>query len=880
MLYDLSGCYMRIMHAVIKVFVITLLSICVSVAASAQRKYDKTSLPDLVREIQLNSQRMHDSIQSAQYHGYSKFHIYVGWNALGLNFLPVTEEYHFNGFWTQPDSNRIEIVAMRKATPDTNASVQVKVEAGFPMPNPFQFSYDMSALGTDDEGDNRHPATFYRSHIKEPVKLARKLRDSDDRVSGFVRGNFTEETIEILEGYGNFTQPMDSLKRAMRRTLGRTIAKEFNTLISGDIIYTAERFQNVKLSKETKKLLKLEPSEVDTLALNRMLLENTYSKEIRKFDRDGNPEIIRWPVFPFAVGADSIYNYELLSEIGFDIRRVIEIGVRPKDTNDPGVIGKFQIDPDEKIVVGSDVVFNEAAHYLQQELDAEDDMWYLRPFMSVDEDHRTRTRKALVFSTYWLPEVVEEEFFAKIWGIKVKIAREIHYTSYDINPVEPPDTTVIADKRVSYDIDPEFDQEIFKDWVEPAKLNKDFEAKVIKNIEQSFAELELDEDLFDSKSIFKDAMKKKIGDRGNRYYSFAQRLLDNVMYNRVEGLRIDYGIAFADVLTTRNAVSFKGGYGFDDREWKGGAAFVQYLDKKEKFFVEANGYKTLAFDDDMRRFSHIKNTITSLFINEDNRDYYYKTGLSIGLGFKPAGSIAFKLSGISHTEEGAVNNTKFSLVRWERPFRLNPGIIEGEYRGIRSEIMYRSGLLNATLTADHTDKENLHSDFSFTTVKADIDLSYKIDRVNSIYLNLSGAVSDGDLPPQRWFDFGGKSFLNYKGCLRGVHYKAFTGDRMAYGVFEYQRYFKDLFDFEGVGSRFDGLKRMLKLHLWAGAGWSELSDSNRLYASGVLTPDRITDDVYHEFGIGIGDRFNAFRLDFIRNSLDDNGIRVSFNILR
>lgn len=759
-----------------------LLSVLIPACFIVTNVYAQDDLMKLVREVQANTQRTYDYIQSVQYSGYSRFQVYVGWNALGLNIVPITEEYHFNGIWIKPDSVRLEIVALRMATPDTGSQA-MSISNQPPLPNPFQFSYDASALGTDKEDERKR-------------EIEKKKRESEVR-----RGIIVEAKTEKKED-----------KREVSVSVGASM--------------------------------------------------DPY-----------------WPLFPFAVGADSIYNYDLVSEIGFGYKKIYEIYVTPKYVNIPGVIGTFQVDPDEKVVVGSDVVFNEAAHFLQKEIDSEDIPLLIRPFMSVDEDHKTKTKMALVYSTYWMPETIQEDFFAKIWGIKAKVSREFHFTSYLINE-ELPDTSVFADKKITMKRDPTLEEEVFKDWQSPTKIPEGMEDKLIREAEKVFAALDLNDEIFDSELMAKEAFKTRFGDRGQKYFNIAQQYSDNIRYNRVEGLRIDYGLTFSNSLVTNNALIVKGGYGFKDERWKGEASMLHYIDKRRKFFIESNLYYTIAFDENRKLFSTTKNTLSSLFFNTDYRDYYYKNGGSMGIGYRVTDNVAIKVMGVSHTEESANNHTRFSIFRYNTPFRLNPEIIGGEFRGLRASLLYRTGGINADILAEYSDKKTLHSDFSHASALANLRWNYKFDDLHSIYFTLSGAASDHSLPPQRWFDFGGKSFLNYNGNLRGAGYKAFTGDRMAYGVFEFQRYGKHMFDLSRDDNRWDNYLRILKFTVWGGFGWSELSEKNRLYTAGIRTPMRTTDGVYHEFGIGISDRFNFFRLDFIRNSTSKNNILIGFNFLR
>jgi len=658
----------------------------------------------------------------------------------------------------KPDSLRIQVKALRKTVPDTSEQLY-KIERDIPLPNPFQFSYDASALGMKNES--------YES--------------------------------------------------------------------------------------------------------------DTVGTEIRVSVRTDSGEV--WPIFPFAMGADSLYDYEFGSTIKFGgpgsiTRTIIEVIVTPKHPKIPGVVGTFQIDADLKEVVGSDVVFNEAAQFSRQ--DNEDN---LNIPIDVSEDHRIKTRKVLYSSIYWFPETMEEEFFVQVWGIKVKIHRQVEFLTYSVNP-EPPDTVVFADKIISYNRDPELEEELFKGLEDPHQLTKEEEQLIIGEIEKLAASIDLNSELFDLETVAQDAMKMRMGHKSARYFQIAQRMSDFALYNRVEGLRLNYELSFSNLLLDNTILAVKGGYGFKDRRWKGEAAGLYFLDKKKRLFIEGNIYNTIAFNENKKIISNGKNTFTSLMYKTDYRDYYYKKGGNIGLGYLMTDNLAIKLYGVNQVEENAGNHTRFSIFRYKRPFRFNPEIMEGNLRGLRALILYKTGSFNAEFLTEHTDKKRLHSDFDYSCFQGNMKYNYKINYTTSLFFSASAAVSRGKLPPQRWFDFGGKSLFNYNGNLRGVGYKAFTGDRLAFGTIELTRYWMHLFDFKREKRRFEALRRMLKFTFWTGFGWSELSEKNRIYAEGIRTPQNTTEGLYHEFGIGIGDRMNFARLDFIRNSISKNNIKVSINFFR
>ncbi|MCP4727384.1 MAG: hypothetical protein GY863_20270, partial [bacterium] len=106
-----------------------------------------------------------------------------------------------------------------------------------------------------------------------------------------------------------------------------------------------------------------------------------------------------WPVYPFAPGADSLYNYTIVSEVVVNGRGVIEIKVEPKFSDIPGVAGTFKIDREEYNVVGSDVIFNEAASFKRTRFGRAEGEGKLGLSLNVSgyDNHRVLTEKDLYY---------------------------------------------------------------------------------------------------------------------------------------------------------------------------------------------------------------------------------------------------------------------------------------------------------------------------------------------------------------------------------------------------------------------------------------------------------------------------------------------------
>ncbi len=719
----------------------------------------QSGLQDFIKKVQENTKEMHRGINSVYFKGRSRSYFYGKWAAMDMDFFPETEDYLFEGYWIRPDSLRIIVTAIRKTMADHPAyhnsefskpDYLTTIQRSFPLPNPFRFNYDVSAIGLD---------------------------------------------------------------------------------------------VGTRKDKHGKK-------------------------------------IPIWPVFPFAAGADSLYNYNHINTVSVNGRELIRVSVTPKYEEIPGVAGTFQIDPVLKEIVSSDVVFNKAAKLMQQGNENNMHSPATHPLfpMSIEEEHMIRTVKMLFYSVYWLPGVIEEDFTIRISGGLIKFNRNVEFTDYEINP----ETSVAKfdrNEKLVYEEKPEQQNLLNKGLERPFELSRAEIDSMLNILDIDYAQKDVASEIIDTDILGANALKLNLDRKTGNFMEYARKWSDNIDYNRVEGLRADIPLNFPNV-SGRSSFVLKGGYGFKDDRFKGEISGLVFLNSAKTVFFEGNIYDTITSTEDKRKFSNAKNTFSSVMYGSDYRDYYYKKGGSAALGIRPASNIGIKVSYISQDEDNARVNTNFNIFRNSKDFRLNPEIMEGTFRGIRAVMMLRYADIAADFSAEYTDQDLLASDFRYSLYKASILYENKINSCNDLHLFLSGGISNGKIPPQEWFDFGGRSLFNYRGILRGVGYKDFTGDRVFYGTAEYVWSIGDIYQFTRNKTIIDTLKKLFKVTLWTGFGWSDLSDENLDYTAGISTPIRTTDDFYSEIGIGFSDRLNAFRIDLIRNSISENRILFSINIFR
>ncbi|MGB8217828.1 MAG: phage tail protein [Candidatus Methanoperedens sp.] len=113
---------------------------------------------------------------------------------------------------------------------------------------------------------------LFPDDIKDIDGLVSKLKDSKNLLSQFIQGNFSTETINLLNAYDG--SQSDALKKAL--------VSELNKLSRGISIYEEKRFEQITLTDATKRLIRQNPTGEDLIRLNMMLLEQAFSNEIKK----------------------------------------------------------------------------------------------------------------------------------------------------------------------------------------------------------------------------------------------------------------------------------------------------------------------------------------------------------------------------------------------------------------------------------------------------------------------------------------------------------------------------------------------------------------------------------------------------------------------
>jgi len=113
---------------------------------------------------------------------------------------------------------------------------------------------------------------FSVTDIKDLAQFAWKLMHPWDSVSAYLKGMLSKTTSQSLANYCASGSNPDEVEA--------DLIKDLNKIIDGQLIWERKRFVNINLRPKTVKLLDKDLQGEDLRALNRLLLEDAYAREI------------------------------------------------------------------------------------------------------------------------------------------------------------------------------------------------------------------------------------------------------------------------------------------------------------------------------------------------------------------------------------------------------------------------------------------------------------------------------------------------------------------------------------------------------------------------------------------------------------------------
>jgi len=552
-------------------------------------------------------------------------------------------------------------------------------------------------------------------------------------------------------------------------------------------------------------------------------------------------------VGPTATDALDYYDYKLLRTLASHGRETYEIRMIPRTTTAPLFHGVINISGDGYALMGVDVQPNEA---------------FLIPFVK-EKSLRYRQQFGLYEDSFWMPADIRIDASVKIGIIGFSIPR-IGFNQ----------TSVISDYRINTPIPDSIFQK--------PKLSEDslavaaFDSALWRSsnvLPMTAQESKAYETLDSTQTLDVQFRPRGIGigvgvGLGDAVSSSA-RFLD-FHFNRVEGVHLG-----VDLLLDRihDQIVLRGGaaYGFSDKRSKYTLGATVFLAPDRKFGIGMDVYRRLDYRPDAGCYGPVFNSFTSLLTRNDYRDYYESEGGRVFVSGHPTKSAMFTLSYVSEKQTSVRQNTDYSLLARARTYRPNPAIVNfqrlesviAEARFGKEEIPLGIIIPNSfefSVEVGFTDREKdfvrmfTALTFSFPTLGRDFLFPA------AFRFKISGGVSIGDLPIQRYFDLeSASSNVAPFGVFRAMGVKEFSGTR--FFALNVEHNFRSL-PFLAVGIPFL-YENNIEFLIHGGIGRSTTYE-DVILSKLVFTafPTNSTSQWYYEAGFGFSRIFELLRADF------------------
>lgn len=365
-------------------------------------------------------------------------------------------------------------------------------------------------------------------------------------------------------------------------------------------------------------------------------------------------------------------------------------------------------------------------------------------------------------------------------------------------------------------------------------------------------------------------------------------------FNRVEGHAIDFGIFANELFDRRFNSKLFFNYGFSDKKFKQEVNATYLFGDYRTTRIDLNLFNTkrTLFKKQQDGLSEFYNTITSLFLKDDDKDYYYQKGFDFELQTEMTSVLRTKVSFSNRADKSALKNTDFSFFRRSRSFQDNPPIAEGktnllavqlnfDFRDyiedgyFRRRASFGKDYFLFSLGIKYSDDSFLNSDFSFKQIEFSYQTFIRTFSFSILTMRLFAGISDGNVPVQQMYSLpGNPSYLSSSNTFRTLGTNEIFGDRVAYLNLEHD--FRDeLFRALNLNflTKFD-----LQLNTFANAGWTNLKSNlgnYNLYSGQNLKKPLL------EIGFGLRKGFIPLEVEFAWKILNRFGknFRISLNSL-
>lgn len=597
------------------------------------------------------------------------------------------------------------------------------------------------------------------------------------------------------------------------------------------------------------------PASVNILTGGR-LVQNFYNDDINFFGRK----------LPGILSDDALSYYYFYIEkfTAINDEKVYQIHIEPNDSLDPGFIGKIFILENSYELLRVDLLLNKAANFggiferveILQQFDRFDGV-----MMPVD--YRLFVK-------------------ANFLGL-ARFGFELNTILYNYKINSEIDKNVFSKAVVS--VLPEADKKTPEYWTS---------IQTIPNTEEEIEAFRIIDSLQNLPRSFWDefsVLNSRINVSDNVSISAPFGMYH---FNRVEGHSLDFGI-FADGLyDNRLNSNLILGYGFSDKKFKQELKTTYLLGDYRTTRIDFNLFNTkrILLKKQQEGLSEFYNTITSLFLKDDDKDYYYQRGFELELQTELTSVIKTKVSFSNRVDKSASKNTDFSFFKRSEQFQENPPIEEGKSNllGVQFTFDFRDYIEDGyfrrrtsfgrdyfifSVGLKYSDDSFLNSNFSFKQLEFSYQTFIRTFSFSFLTMRLFAGLSDGNVPVQLMYSLpGNPRLLSSSNTFRTLGTYEVFGDKVVYVNLEHD--FRDeLFRALNLNflTRFD-----LQLNTFLNAGWNDIKQNvvnfNQLEVINLKKP-------LVEFGFGLRKGFIPLELEFAWKVLNRFGrtFRISANTI-
>lgn len=341
--------------------------------------------------------------------------------------------------------------------------------------------------------------------------------------------------------------------------------------------------------------------------------------------------------------------------------------------------------------------------------------------------------------------------------------------------------------------------------------------------------------------------------------------LPDIRYNRVEGLFAGGEITFENLSLRRYirdlTLTGRFGYGFSDKRYKGSG------EASKGFFARRLRVGGRYYDDIRRKElpmagSTLMNSLTAIGYRYDNFNYFYARGWEGFVTVKPFYNTELTATYISRDDRSTVQTTRWGIVPWLYTFKPVYPINQGHLNQIAGQLYCRFGRGKTVLsretfytleqTLEHTNTGWLKSDFNFTKYYAMLRFHIPTTRRGSWDGRVYFGYATEAVPRQYLFDLYG-SATPY--TLHTVSLGDLEGNYMAALCMEHS-FGGEWLERTGLPLLRDGYIDLVPMF---SVGYIRASTETSQNLS--LPVQNIKRPIY-EVGLGLGDVFRVWRIDF------------------